>query len=58
MRFWGRCVHHIFMTGIRWTAYVQDAKKNLKSQEEKLAAAVARADALNVDADDKTGHSN
>jgi len=58
MRFWGRCIHHIFMAGIRWTAYVQDAKKNLKSQEEKLAAAVARADALNVDADDKTGQSN
>ncbi len=52
MRFWGRLINKIFLTGIRWTAYVQDAKKNLQSNEQKLAAAVARADAMHIDADD------
>ncbi len=58
MRLWGRVVHHIFMTGIRWTAYVQDARKNLETQEQKLAAAVARADALHIDSDKNDGSLN
>lgn len=53
MRRWGRAVHGAFMTCIRWSAYVQDARKNLKSNEAKLAAAVAKADALRLDAEDK-----
>ena len=55
MRFWGRITNKIFLTGIRWTAYVQDAKKNLQSNEQKLAAAVARADAMHIDADENEG---
>ena len=58
MRLWGRVVHYIFMTGIRWTAYVQDARKNLETQEQKLAAAVARADALHIDSDKNDGSLN
>lgn len=53
MRFWGRLVNTVFLRGIRWTAYVQDAKKNLQSSQQKLEAAVARADALHIDADDE-----
>ena len=51
MRFWGRIINKIFMTGIRWTAYVQDAKRNMLSHEDKLEAAVARADGLYIDGD-------
>jgi len=52
MRFWGRAINKVFMTGIRWTAYVQDAKKNMLSHEDKLEAAVARADGLHIDGDE------
>lgn len=52
MRFWGRVINKAFMTGIRWTAYVQDAKKNMLSHEDKLEAAVARADGLHIDGDE------
>lgn len=51
MRFWGRAINKAFMAGIRWTAYVQDAKKNLMTHEEKLEAAVARADGLHIGGD-------
>ena len=52
MRFWGRVINKAFMTVIRWTAYVQDAKKNMATHEEKLEAAVARADGLHIDGDE------
>ena len=53
MRLWGRVVNWAFMKGIRWTAYVQDARKNLQNSQDRLEAAVQRADALHIDADDE-----
>ncbi len=55
MRFWGRVVNRMFLTVIRWTAYVQDARKNMLSAEDKLEAAVARADALHIEAEGGEG---
>lgn len=52
MRFWGRLINGVFLRAIRWTAYVQDAKKNLQTTEQKLEAAVSRADALHLDPDE------
>ncbi|MGZ0189292.1 MAG: aspartyl/asparaginyl beta-hydroxylase domain-containing protein [Alphaproteobacteria bacterium] len=53
MRFWGRLINKGFMAGIRWTAYVQDAKKNMQTAEQRLEAAVGRADALHIDGEDE-----
>ena len=55
MRSWGRLINCLFLAGIRWTAYVQDAKKNMQTAEQRLEAAVGRADALHIDADDEAG---
>jgi ornithine lipid ester-linked acyl 2-hydroxylase len=51
MRVPGRLINWAFLKGIRWTAYVQEAKKNLESWEDRFEAAARRADALHIDAD-------
>ena len=51
MRIPGTVVSRAFLQGIRWTAYVQDARKNLHDWEDRFEAAVQRADAFHVDAD-------
>jgi aspartyl/asparaginyl beta-hydroxylase (cupin superfamily) len=51
MRVPGRLINWAFLKGIRWTAYVQEAKKNLDSWENRFEAAVRRADALHINAD-------
>lgn len=51
MRIPGTVVSRAFLQGIRWTAYVQDARKNLNDWEDRFEAAVQRADAFHVDAD-------
>lgn len=44
MRLPGRLVNAILMHGIKWTAYVQDARKNLLAWEDRFESAVRRAD--------------
>lgn len=51
MRMPGTIVSRAFLQGIRWTAYVQDARRNLNAWEDRFEAAVQRADAFHVDAD-------
>lgn len=53
MRLPGRLVNWAFLNGIRWTAYVQEARKNLNSWEDRFEAAVRRADSMHIDADRK-----
>ena len=53
MRLPGRLVNWAFLNGIRWTAYVQEARKNLNSWEDRFEAAVRRADSMHIEADRK-----
>lgn len=39
MRFWGRIVSRAFLAGIRSTAYVQEARRNLRASETRFKAA-------------------
>ncbi len=39
MRFWGRVVSRAFLAGIRSSAYVQDARRNLRASEARFKAA-------------------
>ena len=45
MRLPGRFINSLLMQGIKWTAYVQDARKNLTAWEDRFESAVRRADA-------------
>lgn len=44
MRPLGRMVHGLFMAGIRASAYVQDARRNLEAAKPRLAAAIAKSE--------------
>ena len=51
MRLPGRLVNLVFLRALKWTAYFQDAKRNLtkwENQEERFLAAVRRADDIHV----------
>ncbi len=51
MRLWGRIINNAFLRALRWTAYFQDAKRNLhkwEDKEERFLAAVRRAEEIHV----------
>ena len=52
LRLPGRIVNRAFLHGIRWTAYVQEARGNLSAWEDKFERAVRWADAQHIDSDD------
>jgi ornithine lipid ester-linked acyl 2-hydroxylase len=43
MRFWGRAVHRGFLQLLKFTAYYQEPKRNLKIFEDRFESAVRRA---------------
>jgi hypothetical protein len=45
MRFWGRIINKTFVTLLKFSAYYQEPKKNIKDFEERFEAAIRRADA-------------
>lgn len=45
MRFWGRLINRVFVTLLKFSAYYQEPKKNIKDFEERFEAATRRADA-------------
>jgi beta-hydroxylase len=45
MRFWGRIINKTFVTLLKFSAYYQEPKKNMKDFEERFEAAIRRADA-------------
>jgi len=45
MKFWGRFLNTAFLNIMKLTAFYQDPKKNLQSAEERLEAAIRKADA-------------
>ncbi len=51
LRLPGRIVNRAFLGGIRWTAYVQEARKNVSEWEERFEGAVRWADAQHIDSD-------
>ena len=51
MRLPGYLLSQGLIRGIRWTAYVQDARKNLAASESRFEAAVRRSDAYHVGPD-------
>jgi beta-hydroxylase len=44
MKFWGRFLNSAFLNIMKFTAFYQDPKKNLATAEDKLEAAIRRAD--------------
>jgi beta-hydroxylase len=44
MKFWGRFLNSTFLNIMKFTAFYQDPKKNLATAEDKLEAAIRRAD--------------
>ena len=52
MRLPGRLLNRGLMSAIKWTAYVQDARKNYLEWEDRFEAAVHRADSLQIEADE------
>jgi len=53
MRFGGRILNKAFLKGIRWTSYYKDARKQVDTWEDRFEAAVMRADALHIEAENK-----
>lgn len=51
LRLPGRIVNRIFLHGIRWTAYVQDARRNQAAWEDRFESAVRWADAQHIESD-------
>ncbi|MDC0880566.1 aspartyl/asparaginyl beta-hydroxylase domain-containing protein [Hellea sp.] len=49
MKFWGRLLNATFLQIMKFTAFYQDPKKNLKSAEDRLEAAIRKVDA-NIEA--------
>ncbi|MEP1229484.1 MAG: aspartyl/asparaginyl beta-hydroxylase domain-containing protein [Litorimonas sp.] len=49
MKFWGRFMNKAFLQIMKFTAFYQDPKKNLQSAEDRLEAAIRKADA-NIEA--------
>jgi len=45
MKFWGRFMNKTFLQIMKMTAFYQDPKKNLKTAEDRLEAAIRQADA-------------
>ncbi len=52
MRLPGRLLSRGLMFAIKWSAYVQEARKNNQEWEDRFEAAVYRADALQIEADE------
>lgn len=51
MRLPGRLLNKALVSGMRWTAYFQDARKNLVAWDQRFERAVRRADGYHVEAD-------
>ena len=53
MRFWGKVVHRSFIAALKRTAYFLEPQKKLPALEERLEAAIKRADTLADNLDDQ-----